>query len=175
MFATVKKHLNDAKALSALCNAAEAAARAKGIAEPGSEHFVLASLTLPDQTAAAAFASLGLSRGTFEDAIESQYAMALLSVGIDVGGKIAGNDPGDPPSPPLSPLYRAAASGQALVQRLAASRGQRASRPLVGADVLMAVADEELTVAARALRALGVKPAQLVEAASQCIAVRETR
>ena len=170
MFATVKKHLTDAKSLSTLCNAAEAAARAKGIAEPGSEHFVLAALTLPDQTAAATFARMGLSRGAFRDAIESQYTSALQSIGVDVSGNDARSDQGATPSRPVSSLYRAAPSGQALVQRLAASRGERASRPLLSADVLIAVAVEEFTVAARALRVLGVNPEQLVEVASRCIA-----
>ena len=90
MFATVKKHLNDAKSLSVLCNAAEAAARANGIAEPGSEHFVFAALLLPDKTAAATFAHMGLSPSAFQDAIESQYTSALQSVGVNVFGDNAG-------------------------------------------------------------------------------------
>lgn len=170
MFATVKKHLIDAKSLSALCRAAEAAARTQGATEPGSEHFVIAALTLPDQTAIATFTRVGLSRSAFEDAIESQYMSALQSVGIEVSENCAGKAQDANPSRPVSSLYRAAPSGQALIQRLAASRGERTSRPLLGADILIAVAAEEFTVAARALRALGINTEQLVEVASRCIA-----
>ena len=169
MFATVRRHFTDARTLSALCTAAEAAARARGIAEPGSEHFVLAALALPDQTASAAFSRLALTSLAFKDAIDAQYGSALDAVGIVApSGEVSG-DRSESPCRPVSPLYKAAPSGQVLMQRLAERRHERKSRSLVSADILLAVADEQFTVAARAMQALGVQREALVNAARASI------
>jgi ATP-dependent Clp protease ATP-binding subunit ClpA len=175
MFTTVKKHLNDARAIASLCEAAESAAREAGTSKPGSEHFVLGALALSDQTAAATLTRLGITREAFEKAVISQFSSALQSVGVAVSGSDGLADQPSAPSRPKTALYEAEPSGQSLVQRLAATRKQRSTRALLSADVLLAVADEEFTVAARAFRALGVLPEHLQGVANQCIAEVERR
>jgi hypothetical protein len=167
MFATVKKHFNDAKTLSALCAAAEGAARKAGASKPGSEHFVLGALELADNTGLATFTRLGITREAFAQAIRDQFTNALGSVGISVPEGLVSHPAAA--SRPKPTLYEAEPSGQRLVQRLAEARGSRAGRPLVGADVLLAVTHEEFTVATRAFRVLGVGAESLAAAAKQSI------
>lgn len=162
MFASLNRKLGDSRLLSRLFTSAEDIARAQGRPRPGSEHLLLAALELPDGRARAAFAALGLNREAFVAALAGQRDAVLAAVGVQFS-------PGTRPAadaallPPRPALYEADASGQALVQRLA--QAERGGRALSSADVLLAVADEEHTPAARALRALGAERAALQRAA----------
>ena len=175
MFATLKNRLNDAGTLSALCKEAERVARNLGAETPGSEHFVLASLCLPDGTARRALASLGATPEAFEKAINSQFADALRHAGLELAPATDQAPESIPICRSPSKLYRTTPSAQALVQRLASSAETRANRSLLTADVLLAVAEEEFSIAARALGVLGIKPEQLVHAARQEVAFYESR
>jgi ATP-dependent Clp protease ATP-binding subunit ClpA len=169
MFAILKRKMQDVQTLSALATAAEQVARGAGRVKPGSEHFVLAALGLPDGSAGEVFAALGLSEAGFREALVSQQRQALARVGVELLAEPNESAP-RPPAAPAPTLYEAEASGQALVQRLAASAPARAPRALRGADVLLAVAQEEHSVAARAFRLLGVSSQALGEAARGVLA-----
>jgi hypothetical protein len=168
MFTALRHKVRDIGTITQLSSAAERIARSHGVSSPGSEHFVLAALDLKDGTAQQAFGRLNLTRDAFNAAIGAQFAAALRHAGVhaDPAG------PGEPGAPrsrpeagPAPKVYTAGASGQALMQRLAASRGARAGRPLLGADVLLAASEEVLSSTARAFRHLGVLPEQLRAAA----------
>lgn len=168
MFQTFKRKLQDMRTLSRLCALAEELARQDRCPQPGSEHFVLAALALPDQTAMRAFAHLGLTEGRFRDALAAQRSDALASVGVTAAR--AGSSGGEAALlAPKSAAYQAAPSGQSLVQRLAQTRQARAGRCLLGADVLLAAAQENYTSAGRAFQKLGITPGQLAASAGQSI------
>lgn len=162
MFRRLKQRFADAAALAALCRGAEDHARQDGQGEPGAEHFLLASLDLPDGSARRAFARIGVDPGALAAAIARQYDEALSRIGVDAGGLASTPEPLSSPAPGL---YSAAPSGQDLVQRLA--KGHRIDRrgPLVGAHVVEAVAATPHGVSARALRTLGVDLEALGQAA----------
>lgn len=167
MFESLKRRLSDVRTLTRLCTVAEAIAHQHGQSKPGSEHFILAALALPDQTAAQAFAHLGISAQRFQEALAAQRSDALASVGIvaETGGVT--QLPSFPP--PASVLYETEPSGQALVKHLADTRKARAGRLLLGADVLLAAALERYTPSGRAFQKLGVSTVQLTEAAEKSI------
>lgn len=163
MFKTLKVRWQDMRTIARLCTAAENIAGA----EPGSEHLVLASLDLPDGSSREAFAHLGLSREAFADAIQAQFADALGTVGITLP---AGEAPAETTNAkPRSRLYRAAPSGQALIERLVHSPRREAHQPLAGADILLAASQEQFSVAARAFARLGIGREQLAAAATHAI------
>lgn len=163
MFTLIRSRLDDARTLAALCNAAEQSASDRGSDRPGSEHYVLAALGLADGTARAAFALLDLDAARFTAALDAVHRDALASLGVHAAVSAG---PGRSPEPrPPAALFASAASGEVLVQRLAAARRSRPSRPLCGADVLLAAAEEEHSLAARAFRALGISRERLAEAA----------
>jgi len=106
------------------------------------------------------FQALDIDPVVFGKAIDSQFHAALTVAGISLTG---------PASPtPMLPvvgesrgLYKAEPSVQILMQRLAASKKSRGSRVLVGADVLLAVSQEEFSIAIRTFRQLGISAQQL--------------
>lgn len=163
MFDAWKQRWRDAGTIRRLCEDAEALARVDGQASAGSEHMVQACLGLADGSAQAVFKGLGVTAAGYREAVHRQYEVALALLGI--GGADAAHQPAAPPVARPSRLYRAAPSGQALVQRLAAAAPARAGRPLWGADVLLAVAEERYSVAARAFGALGVEPHRIEQVA----------
>lgn len=173
MLGTLKNKFQDAGTLSALCKEAERIARFHGNEAPGSEHFVLACLELPDGTARRALASLGATPEAFEAAMRARFVEALRHAGMEVASDAGLDRPRSPRVPTASKLYRAAPSGQSIVQRLASTAEARKARPLLAADVLLAVAEEEFSIAARALGVLGIKPQHLVQAARREIALHE--
>lgn len=144
LFAGLRRRFNDARTLALLCKGAEREARAAGQTEPGAEHFLLAALELPDGSARRAFERLGVAPAQVRAAIERQYAQAL--------GDAVGIEPATPLSGAGAGVYRAAASGQEIVQALA--RRSDGDAGLRGADVLRAIAAMRHGVAARSLRAL---------------------
>jgi len=173
MFASIKARIDDTKTIARLCTEAERSARAEGRVKPGSEHFVLAALELPDETARHAFTSLGIDAGAFSKAISAQFSDALAAVGVVVTPSAKAGITSSAAAAPVPALYEAEPSGQALMQRLAATRKSRAARRLVGADVLLASAGEEHTITSRAFAHLGVTKQQLTEAANAAIAATQ--
>jgi ATP-dependent Clp protease ATP-binding subunit ClpA len=170
VYTTLRNKIKDTRTIAALCTEAERIAGTDGCEAPGSEHFVLAALAMPDGTARHALARLGATPQSFEEAIRAQFAVALGHIGMDApaGGDLAGPRVARPPAP--SRVYRAAPSGQSLVQRLSATAAGRKDRSLLAADVLLAAAQQQYSIAARAFGVLGITPQQLVEAASREIA-----
>ena len=173
MLTALKRRFQDARTLTKLCKSAEDLARENGRARPSSEHFVLAALELPDGTAQETFGCLSLTKSGFIAAVEAQRANALAAVGVT-----AIPSPTTPSVqellPPKEKLYQAEPSGQSLVQRLYESRHARKGRMLLGADVLLAVAQEVNSSAGRAFQELGIGGPQLAEAASTAINVSAT-
>lgn len=162
MFDTWKQRWRDASTIRHLCEDAEALARMDGQTAAGSEHLVQACLGLADGSAQAVFKGLGVTAASYREAVHRQYAdaLALLGIGGADTARVAA-----PPAAAAPRLYQAAPSGQALMQRLAAAASARAGRPLCGADVMLAVAEERYSVAARAFAALGVEPRRLEQVA----------
>ncbi len=163
MINQLKSRLGDVGTVRALCLGAEAHARQDGQQVPGAEHFLLASLDLPDGSARRAFGRLGVDPSGLKAAIAKQYADALQLVGIEVSEAATAE-----PLPPPRGLYRAAPSGQHLLQALAARDGT--ARRLTSAHIVAAVAAVPHGVTARALRAMGVDLDTLREAARAEIA-----
>lgn len=162
MFDKIRNRLESMSAIKALCERAEQHALRDAQREPGAEHFVLAAIDLPDGTAKLAFERAGLDAASFKDAIQSQYAEALRSIGLDPLALHPQATDADEIGQPHG-LYSAAASGKTLMQALTASRAAHA--PLLGAHVIAAAADMEQGVAARALDAMGADRAALKRAA----------
>lgn len=162
MFTKMKQRLRSMETIQSLCTLAEQHALRDQQRQPGAEHFLLAACDLPDGTAQAAFESIGADPFALRAAIDRQYEDALRSIGIDPRGEQL-RDSEQPPLPAPAGLYDASASGKQLMQALASERLTHA--PLLGAHVVMAVADMEHGVAARALRALGIDRRALKSAA----------
>ena len=77
MFTTLRNKLKDIRTLSALCEEAERTALSSGSRMAGSEHFVLACLSMQDDTARRVLASLGASPEDFGDAILVHFDESL--------------------------------------------------------------------------------------------------
>ena len=163
MFEGLLSRFASAGTLGTLCQQAERHARAEGVAEPGAEHFVLAALDLEDGSAQRVFAELGVDAEAFRQALAGNRREALARVGLPQYDLEA--DASD--LPPMTPLYEAAESGKALVQALAARRGEGR---LHGAHVLAAVAAMPHGAAPRAFRALGISADALARAAQKIAA-----
>jgi ATP-dependent Clp protease ATP-binding subunit ClpA len=161
MFLRLKQRLHDMRTIRQLCTCAEQHANADGQKEPGSEHFILAALDLPDGSARKAFETIGADPGHFRQAIAEQYGDALRSVGVDPAP--VAQAPVVAPDP--AGLYRARTSAQALMQQLASLRQGRQGVPLMGAHIIAACAAFQHGVAARALRRMGVDIEALANAA----------
>lgn len=173
MFQMLKRRLNDVQTLTRLCTLAEELAIQNGRPKPGSEHFIVAALALPDQTAAHAFELLGINETQFLEALAAQRSDALASVKV-IAPAAGSATLASVPHPPKSVLYEAEPSGQFIVQRLAETREARAERSLLGADVLLAAAQENYTSSSRAFQRLGVSGSQLTESANQAITSRNS-
>jgi ATP-dependent Clp protease ATP-binding subunit ClpA len=164
MFEQLRQRVRDMRTVSALCQGAERHANAEGQHEPGAEHFLLAALELPDGTARRAFERVHSDPSRLRQAIKQQYEQALHHLGFNTTGLDEGDD--DAASiPTTTGLYRAAPSGQAIVQALQALRGRDPHKPLLGAHVVELVADMERGVAARSLQGMGIERGLLRAAA----------
>ena len=156
MFNLLRQKMSAAAVLSELLQAAETEARQDGQSQPGAEHLVLAALSLPDGEAVRALMSLDLTGDDVRGAIARQYDEPLKSLGIE---RSLDTQPLGPVS--KASLYRAAPSGQALIQALA----KDCRSPLTSARVLLAAAEQSHGVLPRALKLLGVDIARFREAA----------
>lgn len=163
MFGKIQQRFRDMRSIKSLCEQAEQHARSNG-QEPGAEHFVLAALDMPDGTAQAAFARLGVDGHSYKEAIRQQAANALHSVGVQVDVSVLKTSNPQRDMPTTGGLYQAQASGQNLMQALA-SQQKPPGLALMGAHVLLAACTAQYGVAVRALRAMGIEPAKLAEAA----------
>ncbi|MES2584810.1 MAG: Clp protease N-terminal domain-containing protein [Pseudomonadota bacterium] len=166
MFETIKQRFRDMSTIKTLCLAAEQHANADGKKAPGAEHFVLAALESPDGTARKAFEHIGADPNGLREAIAQQYADALKAVGIDTAPGAAGTGEAAVVVPPGTGAYQTQASAQSMVQLLASQQKANAGAPLLSAHVLVAVAAAQHGVAIRALKAMGVDPKALAEAAA---------
>lgn len=166
MFETMKQRMRDVSTIKALCLAAEKHAHADGQKEPGAEHFVLAALEAPDGTARKAFERFQVDPGGFRAAIVQQHQNALKAVGIEVDPDALAAGEAVVAIQPRAGIYKAQASAQTMVQQLASQQKANAGAPLLSAHVLVAVAAAEYGVAVRALRAMGMDPKALADAAT---------
>ena len=164
MFQRIRQRLHDMRTIQRLCQGAESHARANGERAPGAEHFLLASIDLPDGSARRAFERVGADPGAVRAAIEQQYRDALQQIGID-----APLPPGAPAAAPARGVYRAQPSGDDVMQSLARSRKGQPG-PLLGAHVVALVARLPQGVAARTLRAMQLD-ANALEAAARAEAM----
>ena len=145
--------VRDLRTVRALLTGAEAEARRDGERTPGPEHLLLAATALPDGTAAAALARVGVDAAALRTAVEAAHAAALASVGV---GTDAGTDAGEPAlrGPATGPMRSTPQAQQVFREAVAAAKAARS--PLRGAHVVAAVCDLEHGTATRALSALGV-------------------
>ena len=128
---------------------------------PGPEHMVLAALALGDGTAAAALAAVGTDERNLRAAIDRTRRDALASVGVEPLDDTSAIEP----VPGTGP-YRSTAPAQRTFQAAAKLSKASGSKSLLGAHVVAAAMDEaEPGTLGRALRALGVDPADLRAAA----------
>jgi hypothetical protein len=164
MFRRLRQRIRDIRTISALFRAAERHANADGQREPGSEHFVLAALELPDGTARRAFERLHADPDGFRAAIDRQYEEALRNIGIELPA--SASPAGSPTAiPPGRGLYKAKASVQTLMQALARRLRAKPGDPLLGAHLIVAALAAQYGVTVRALHSMGVEPEALAAAA----------
>jgi ATP-dependent Clp protease ATP-binding subunit ClpA len=169
MFARIRRRLNDMKVIKDLCQLAEGHANADGHQRPGSEHFVLAALELPDGTARRVFERLKLDPDNFRPAIARQYADALQHIGIDLPSTSDTHTPAQPVPQGVS-LYHAQPTAASLMQRMAQYQKANPGTTLTGAHVILIAVEQQHGTAPRAFRAMGADPAALARAAVEEIA-----
>ena len=163
MLGSIKRRLKDAATIKQVLLSAEASARAEGVAEPGSEHLVMAALALPDGTADRAFVRVGVRPADFRPAVARQYADALTRVGLGDGGNLLTWQ--EPPARlPRTRLFKSKPSAQWVIRRLVHARPSGSSRPLLGADFVLAALSSDVGTFARTLAVLEVEPNRLAEA-----------
>ena len=159
----LKNPFRDMRTISLLLEGAEAEANRAGESTPGAEHLLLAALELPDGTARRAFERVGADPSALRQAIEDQHAEALRAIGIDAEAE---PDSAEAVAPRAHGVYRSTASAQSAFQ--AAGRLARESRTqLVGAHVVLAIADMQHGTAIQAVRRLGIDGDALAVAARE--------
>lgn len=163
MLARIKRRLKDIGTLRQLLEKAERCARAEGTAEPGSEHLVMAALTLADGTARAAFHRVGADPARFAPSVTQQYSNALARLGVDAGTHLI-SSPGLPEQPQSAGVFKSKPSAQTLMATLARDRPFGATRPLLGADIVLAALSNDIGTVARALAVMGITPHRLADA-----------
>lgn len=173
MFKAIRQRFHDTLTIKALCEGAEKHANRQGQRKPGTEHFVLAALDLPDSTAAAAFASLGITAAAFRASIDNQYRTALANVGISADS-LSEFDADSIAVPTSKGPYRTQGSVQNMMQVLTRDimkneQQRNSGAPLLGAHVLLAASAAQQGVCARAFQHLGIESSRLREAAKLAI------
>ena len=163
MFSTLRARKRDMRTLSALMSTSLERAGRDGGRLAGAHDLLVAALELDDGTAEEVFARLGSSGSAFVAAIDEQDAEALRSLGID--------EPTDAGAGTAASAGTARPSGtdatyDAAIRNIHAVHNEGAEvRALVGAHVVAGVAEVERGVAARALRVMGLRPADVVTVA----------
>ena len=165
MFSGLKRRIGAMRTVTELCEGAERFALSDGQQQPGSEHFLLAALDLPDGLARKAFLRIGVDADHIRPAIAQQYAQALTSIGIDSTVSCAvASDTNPEQRRHFPPAGRASAIE--LLRRLSSNDlGLPNVTDLSGAVVVASIASEQHSVAARALRAMNIDLNRLREAA----------
>ena len=158
----LRQRLADVRTVRRLLTTAEQAARREGEDRPGAEHLLLAALSLPDGTAAAALARCGAAPDDLARAVADQHAAALAGLGLATDE--ARLSASLPPAPPPRGPYTSTGSSQALFQR-AGELARAGGRGLRSAHVLLAASEAEHGTLARTLRHLGIDREQLATAA----------
>ena len=158
----LKNPFRDMRTIRMLLEGAEAEANRAGESMPAAEHLLLAALELPDGTARRAFERVGADPGALRQAIEDQHAEALRAIGIDADtAELA-----EPTAPLANGVYRSSGSAQSAFQA-AGTLARKTRSQLVGAHVVLAIADMEHGTAVRALRARGIDIDALAAAARE--------
>ena len=158
----LKNPFRDMRTIRMLLEGAEAEANRAGESMPAAEHLLLAALELPDGTARRAFERVGADPGALRQAIEDQHAEALRAIGIAADtAELAG-----PTAPLANGVYRSSGSAQSAFQA-AGTLARKTRSQLVGAHVVLAIADMEHGTAVRALRARGIDIDALAAAARE--------
>lgn len=167
MLNQIRLRLMDMKTLKTVLETSEARARADGVAEPGAEHLVMAALDLPEDTARRAFERVGADPAGFVPAVARQFDEALAKVGVEAAG--SQTDPHALPGEGTG-VFRSQPSARTLMERLARDRPLGSSRPLTGADVVLAALGSDVGTVARALAVMGVDREALVDVCRREIA-----
>ncbi|TIL29753.1 Clp protease N-terminal domain-containing protein [Mesorhizobium sp.] len=85
MLSGIKTRLSNVRTIKTLCESAENYALKDQQRQAGAEHFLLAAIDLPDNTARLAFREIGADAAGFRDVVGAQYWEALRSVGVNAG------------------------------------------------------------------------------------------
>ncbi|MFC0451823.1 Clp protease N-terminal domain-containing protein [Rhodococcus jostii] len=156
---TLTRAWRDMRTMKTLFAETEAEADRLGDREPGLEHLLLGAFALPDGTAGRVFENLGSSRDALREAIVRVHGDALAAAGM--------TDAGDATSalsrPRTGPLRLTEPAQAAFRNAAALAKSER--RPIVGADIVAAVATITHGTAARALESLGLTRSAVVDAA----------
>jgi len=162
-FKRIRIRLRDMRTIKNVSLAAEEEAARMNELPPGSEHYVLAALQMPDGIARDVFVKLGANPDDFRSAIRQQYDDALRDVGIEPPAlQDADND--DHAREPKPALYQAKPDVSTLFEHMRAHTDQNPDQPLRSASFLIGVAKLERGVSVRALKAMGISQAALLQA-----------
>jgi len=161
--------IREFRTIRQLLGGAERLARESGDALPGAEHLLLSALALPDGTARRVFESVGADPDDVASAIAAQHEDALRAIGIELDA-----DGLDVPAPESRGIYHSTPSAQTVFRRAVELSGTPKPRRLLGAHVVIAVAEMEHGTAARALSHMAVDRARLEAAARRELASAST-
>ena len=153
----------DIRFMQSLFPAAEAEAAALGEKEPGAEHLIMASLEFQEGSARRVFERVGADPDQFRQAVTSQHAAALRSIGIEDDGAKTDEQNPPPPEQPNS-VYRSAPSARQVFPEVVKLVKRDKSR-LSGAYILLVASQMEHGTTARALAIMGVDRSELAAAA----------
>ncbi|MFC9359726.1 Clp protease N-terminal domain-containing protein [Rhodococcus sp. NPDC057014] len=156
---TFTRAWRDMRTMKTLFSETEAEADRLGDREPGLEHLLLASFALPDGTTGRVFDRLGSNRDALREAVVHVHGEALAAAGMtDAGAATSALS-----RPRTGPLRLTEPAQGAFRNAVALAKSER--RPIVGADVVAAVATVTHGTAARALESLGLVRSDVVDAA----------
>ena len=153
----------DIRFMQSLFPAAEAEAAALSEKEPGAEHLIMASLEFQEGSARRVFERVGADPDQFRQAVTSQHAASLRSIGIEDDGATVDDQMPPPPEEPNS-VYRSASSARQVFPEVVKLVKRDRSR-LSGAYILLVASQMEHGTTARALAMMGVDRRELAAAA----------
>lgn len=160
---TRRSRMYDVRFMQSLFPTAEAEAAAMGEKEPGTEHLILATLGFEEGSARRVFERIGADPDQFREAVASQHAAALRSVGFEEDDASL-DERLPPPVDSSAGLYRSAPSARQVFPDVVKLVKRDKSR-LSGAYILLVASQAEYGTTARALKAMGVDRDELAGAA----------
>jgi len=160
---TRRSRMYDVRFMQSLFPAAEAEAAALGEAEPGAEHLILATLDFQEGSARRVLKRVGADAHQFREAVASQHAAAVRSIGTEEDAT-AIDDQLPPPPPRPNNVYRSAPSARHVFPEVV-KRVKRDKSRLSGAYILLVASQMEYGTTARVLDAMGVDRDELAAAA----------